>query len=560
MVFQAFLSARRPWVLALLALGVAVGSLEGAFVLLLKHALGDGPAAPGPGALLLAAFALVTLRSGLQLAAARVETATVFGWVGGLRRDLLGLAGDRQFPAYRDPWNGQLAQALRKGMEDLAEGASAGLRCFSAAAQAAVLFPLLLAFSWKPALASLALALPVLWISRLRSASLAATADRWSSSAEGLAREVEAFALGLEGDAGNGRLAETAARLSEAGARHEGRARGWEMSKALFPPVLEWLFFAALAALLASAAGAGDGAAGWAASLLPFGALLLLLYRPMREWARAYPARLPGDRAWRAYRTLYDTLSALPPRRPPRPSGGRLAEAAGLRFGYGAAAPVFSGLDLELDPSALTWIPGPNGSGKSTFLKLLAGIEAPQGGEIRLPRSLLACPRPFAYLPQRAVLEPDYPEWALRFSRERPGDWAALDGILGFGALLAKAGSPGPGTGDAGEGEDASTAARAWGDSLSGGERQRLCLARVFAAPAGCLLLDEPTTWLAAGDRERIMGDLLAWWRRDPGRGAVLVSHEPFLGEFCSRTLRLADGAPRPEGGTPRRAPEESRT
>jgi hypothetical protein len=55
--------------------------------------------------------------------------------------------------------------------------------------------------------------------------------------------------------------------------------------------------------------------------------------------------------------------------------------------------------------------------------------------------------------------------------------------------------------------------------------------------------LDEPTTWLTANDRERILGDLLAFWRRPRAdgtrRGGALVSHEPFLGEFCARTVRL---------------------
>jgi ABC-type lipoprotein export system ATPase subunit len=91
-------------------------------------------------------------------------------------------------------------------------------------------------------------------------------------------------------------------------------------------------------------------------------------------------------------------------------------------------------------------------------------------------------------------------------------------------------------------------------EALSGGQRQRLALARVFASDSPCLLLDEPTTGLAAGDRERILGDLLAWRKERPGTGAVLVSHEPFLGEFCGATLRLdaaGRGAARAAGGPP---------
>lgn len=562
MLFRAFFRDRHWLVLTLLALGVGVGILEGLFVLIIKSALAPGFLAWGPAVLVLAAFAAVTVRSVLQLAMARIETTSVIGWTAGLRAGLLDLAGQRQFPAYRDPYRGALAWSLDRGLQDLNNGTAAGIRCFSAAAQAAVLMPLLFLFSWKPALAALLLALPVLWLSRFRSLSLAAAAHRWSGSTEALAADVEGFVEGLESDAGNGRLPHRASALSRAQARHEEAARQWEMSKALYPPLLEWMFFAALAALLALAALARGAGAAWPASLLPFAALLLLLYRPIREWARAFPARLPGDRAWSAYRNLRDTLSAFPDRPVPGTAPGRHIVFEALRFGYtsgrpdaGAHSDVFLGLDAEVDPAALTWIPGPNGTGKSTFLKLLAGIEAPREGRILLPAALLERPTPFAYLSQRALVEPDYLQWAGSYSREHPGDWRILDAILGLSSLIAKCGGNWP-LPDAAHQEPAASnrgfaaskhglaaSQRGFAASLSGGERQRLGLARAFASPAGCLLLDEPTTYLSAGDRERIMGDLIAFWRREPGRGALMVSHEAFLGEFCSCTLRLDQAA-----------------
>jgi ABC-type multidrug transport system fused ATPase/permease subunit len=597
MLFRTFFAARRPAVLALLALGMAVGILEGAFVLLVRKGLTEPPVSSRAAPLIAAAFAAVTLRSLFQWIAARVEAGSVFAWVGARRAALLALAGDRRFPAYREPWRGPLARMLERGLPDIAEGASAGLRCFSAGAQAAVLLPLLPLFSWKPALAAFLLALPVLWISRLRSSAMAKASARFGISVEARARDVENFADALESDAGNGDLAGRASAHSAAQASHEGAARDWELSKALFPPILEWLFFAALAALLALAAAAGEGSgSGRAASLLPFAALLLLLYRPIREWARAFPARLPGDRAWEAYRNLYDTLEALPRRTPPPAAPGRQIVAEGLRFGYDAAPaglpeedgedvsgtpgtaaavvqrppglpggewleegrppaprryrPIFRCLDAVIDPAELTWIPGPNGAGKSTFLKLLAGVESPAAGRLLLPARLLAAPFPFSYLPQRAVIAPDWPEWAAEHRRAHPDDWEALDGILGLSPLLAKSAPPARGRGGNTKG-DPQGHSRPWAAALSGGERQRLALARAFASPAPCLLLDEPTTWLSAADRERVMGDLLAFWRRRPGRGGVIVSHEAFLGEFCSRTLRL-DRAEKP--AIPRRA------
>lgn len=544
MVFSAFRSARPGTVVALLALAAGVGALEGAFVLLLRAVIEKETGAIPWEALLFAAFALVLLRGLLQAGSARLETAGVFAWIAQRRAALITLCGEKQVPAYRAPWRESLAASLDRGLEDMATGAAAGLRCHAALVQAALLLPLLLLFSWKAAAAALALALPVLALSRYRSATLAAAGKTWSESSEALARDVAAFSEGLEAASGDGRLASEAEALSARRAVHEARSRSWELQKALFPPLLEGVFFAALAVLLflalqggiSVAPGApGSLSAAWTASLLPFAALLLLLHRPLRDWARAYPARLPGDRAFAAWRHLQDTLSTLPARRPRGHSPDGLIRVEGLRFAYPGPAlpgpalpgsaptgrrPVFDGLDAVLDPSAITWIPGPNGAGKTTLLRLLAGIEAPDGGSIALPATLRERARPFAYLPQRVGVAADYPEWARAFAAASPADWRRLDAILGLAPLIEREGAFRP-------------------EAFSGGQRQRLALARVFASAAPLLLLDEPTTGLAAGERERILGDLLAFRKERPGSGAVLVSHEPFLGEFCGATLRL---------------------
>ena len=129
---------------------------------------------------------------------------------------------------------------------------------------------------------------------------------------------------------------------------------------------------------------------------------------------------------------------------------------------------MFRGLSLELDPGETTWIHGPNGSGKSTLLKLLAGVEFPDGGRILLPDALLGAPAPFAFLPQRAVIEPDWPDWAERFARERPAEWERLDALLGLSPLRERA-----------RGRDA----RAWAEALSGGSKGWVGTGRPFIRP-----------------------------------------------------------------------------
>lgn len=522
MLLRAF-ARRRPALLAVLCLSaVGVGLFECAFVLTAK-ALVTGPPGRSRLAALATLAALVTARSLLAMLAAALETRGAHAWLSERRAALLNAAAGRAFPAYRDPWRNTLVTTLGAGADELAQGLGAGFRCLAAIANALVLAPALFLFGWRPAAAALVLAFPAWLGGRWKSRRLGASAEGLGRARQGLTAELDVFAEGLESEAGNGRMAGAASRLGEGLEAHAERTRDWEMAKALFPPALEWICFMALAALawVAGSRGPGAGSEAGLEALLPFGALLILLYRPVREWARHHPAYALGKRAFADLVNLQVTLEAFPRRcpRPAAPGGGVLLES--LAFGYGAA-PVFYGLDLRLDPGELTWIAGRNGTGKSTLLKLIAGIEDPSGGRILGPGGAAPC----AYLPQRAYVEPDYSPWARAYKAAHPDAWRELDVILGLEALLAKAG---------------------WEDGLvpglSGGERQRLCLARVFASPASFLLLDEPTTWLTAADRERILGDLLAFWRRPRpdgrSRGGALVSHEPFLGEFCARTVHL---------------------
>jgi ABC-type multidrug transport system fused ATPase/permease subunit len=559
MLLRAFASRGKPLLAFLFLLSLLIGAMEGLFILIAKSAVTGARWGTWSIPLILLS-AIVTLRTLAQILSARIELRGLFAWVESQRSRLLQAVSGREFPAYRDPWRSRLVTSLGDGMEDVTQGIGAGFRCLAALAHILALAPILFLFSWKLAAGAMALAVPALLASRLRAGMLAASGRRWNESKARLALDAEEFAEGLEAEAGNGGLEAAAARMGFASERHARHSRSWESAKAVFPPALEWFFFMALAALALALGAAGIPNAGVPESgavvvtgggiggagpvpapmgILPFVGLLLLLYRPIREWARFYPIHVLGNRAWEAFLDLQGVLESFPPRapRPASPSGAILLE--GIRFGYHAGYPgdppaaerperermVLAGLDLEIDPGELTWISGRNGAGKTTLLKLLAGIESPQAGAIQVPSAWKG--RALAYLPQKPFLGSDWKDWARGYAAADPDAWKALDGILGLERILAKAGDDPKG--------------------LSGGERQRLCLARAFASDAPYLLLDEPTTWLTASDREAILGDLLEFWRRPvPGmgaRGAALVSHEPFLGEFCSRTLRLAPEA-----------------
>ncbi len=156
---------------------------------------------------------------------------------------------------------------------------------------------------------------------------------------------------------------------------------------------------------------------------------------------------------------------------------------------------------------------GPSGAGKSTLLKLLAGLLAPDSGEVR--REGL-----WAYLEQDPYLL-DRPVWAnAAFGRRLHGEsadrarqatlyWLRRVGLLGLAERPAR--------------------------DLSGGERVRLALARALAVEPAGLLLDEPTANLDPANVARVEG--LIREARDAGQGVVLVTHNLF------QARRLADRA-----------------
>jgi ATP-binding cassette subfamily B protein len=179
-----------------------------------------------------------------------------------------------------------------------------------------------------------------------------------------------------------------------------------------------------------------------------------------------------------------------------------------LAFRYpGATTDVFTDLDLVLPAGSSTAIVGPNGVGKTTFVKLLAGLHAPTGGEIVVDGTPLTELSPVEWQRNVAVVFQDFIHYPL----------TAADNV-GFGAIehrddldgriraARRAGALA--TIDALPNGWDTVLAREYdgGVDLSGGQWQRLALARaLFAAEHGArvLVLDEPTAWLdARGEAE----------------------------------------------------------
>jgi ABC-type nitrate/sulfonate/bicarbonate transport system ATPase subunit len=172
---------------------------------------------------------------------------------------------------------------------------------------------------------------------------------------------------------------------------------------------------------------------------------------------------------------------------------------------------ALDGFSLAVEPGEVVALIGPNGCGKSTFLRVAAGLLAPERGHVRLddreirepdPRIGLVFQEP-RLLPWRSVADNvTYPLELAAWPRERRGErLAELLDLVGL---------------------EAAAALRPV--QLSGGMRQRAALARALALSPDVLLLDEPFSALDALTRERFNLELLRLWERT-GTTIVLVTH-----------------------------------
>jgi sulfonate transport system ATP-binding protein len=178
--------------------------------------------------------------------------------------------------------------------------------------------------------------------------------------------------------------------------------------------------------------------------------------------------------------------------------------------------PVLRQIDLQIRAGELVAILGPSGCGKSTLLRLLAGLDHPSDGEVRLGGQV--------------VTESD-PRSAVVFQEPRLFPWKSVSANVAVGAhRLAKKPSPNELlqlVGLTGFGES-------YPHQLSGGMAQRAALARALIGEPGVLLLDEPFASLDALTRMQ-MQDLLADVHARLQPTVVMVTHD------VDEALYLAD-------------------
>ena len=179
---------------------------------------------------------------------------------------------------------------------------------------------------------------------------------------------------------------------------------------------------------------------------------------------------------------------------------------------------------------------GASGSGKSTLLGLLAGLDVPSSGRVRIDgedlfslsedgraqlrgRMVGFVFQSFQLLPALTALENVMLPLELSGGADAASRARAVLGRVGLGERLGH-----------------------YPRQLSGGEQQRVAVARAFVNRPKLLFADEPTGNLDAANGHNVV-TLLAELNRELGTTVVLVTHEPELAARANRVLRLRDGA-----------------
>lgn len=180
-------------------------------------------------------------------------------------------------------------------------------------------------------------------------------------------------------------------------------------------------------------------------------------------------------------------------------------------------------------------IVGASGSGKSTLLGLLAGLDVPVGGRVRIQGTDLFALSEDA----RAALRGESIGFVFQSFQLLPA-LTALENVM-LPLELADADEAEPIARHWLERVGLGSRLRHYPKHLSGGEQQRVALARAFAANPALLLADEPTGNLDAATGQAII-ELMFSLNREVGTTLILVTHDESLARRCGRILRMNAG------------------
>ncbi|EOU9537774.1 aliphatic sulfonates ABC transporter ATP-binding protein [Cronobacter dublinensis] len=177
----------------------------------------------------------------------------------------------------------------------------------------------------------------------------------------------------------------------------------------------------------------------------------------------------------------------------------------GVTKRYGAKT-ILNALDLHIPAGQFVAVVGRSGGGKSTLLRLLAGLETPNGGALRAGN---------------APLSDAQDDTRMMFQDARLLPWKTVLDNVGLGLK----GNWQPAARRALDEVGLADRTGDWPAALSGGQKQRVALARALIHRPGLLLLDEPLGALDALTRLEMQALIVSLWR-EHGFTVLLVTHD----------------------------------
>ena len=214
--------------------------------------------------------------------------------------------------------------------------------------------------------------------------------------------------------------------------------------------------------------------------------------------------------------------------KPAAPVSADLAAGAAPRLALRGLGHAYEGrqvvddVSAEIAPGEILCLLGPSGCGKSTTLRIAAGVERQDRGEVWLDGACVSGPARHAPPEARGVglVFQDFALFPHLTVAQNVGFGIPRAERARAGALLARVGLDGYGP--------------KYPHQLSGGEQQRVALARALAPRPRAMLMDEPFSGLDKRLRDEVRDESLSVLKAE-GAGVLLVTHEP------EEAMRMAD-------------------
>jgi putative ABC transport system ATP-binding protein len=199
--------------------------------------------------------------------------------------------------------------------------------------------------------------------------------------------------------------------------------------------------------------------------------------------------------------------------------------------------PVLVGIDLDVQAGDFVALMGPSGSGKSTLLNLIAGIDKPSSGELRIAGVDIVSLDDADLAAWRAT----HVGFIFQFYNLMPVLTAYQNIELPLMLTALTRGERRERTETALELVGLSDRADHYPNELSGGQQQRVAIARALITDPTLIVADEPTGDLDRVTAGEILG-LLDRLNRELGKTILMVTHDPKAAEAAHRVIHLEKG------------------